>query len=69
MKKRFTEAQIIEILKKQEAGMKVAGVCRQHGIPDATLQLDGKFWMSERFKNLASESIRGGECEDQADAG
>ncbi len=36
MKKRFTEEQIIGILKAVEAGMKVAEVCRKHGISDAT---------------------------------
>lgn len=36
MKNRFTEEQIIEVLKETEAGMKVAEVCRKHGISDAT---------------------------------
>jgi putative transposase len=37
MKKiRFSEAQIVSILKKQEAGMKVIDICREHGISDAT---------------------------------
>ena len=36
MKKRFTEEQIIGILKEAEAGMKVADVIRKHGISDAT---------------------------------
>jgi putative transposase len=36
MKKRFTEEQIIGILKEAEAGTKVADVCRKHGISDAT---------------------------------
>ncbi|MGF2059463.1 transposase, partial [Enterococcus innesii] len=31
MKKRFTEEQIIGVLKEAEAGMKVAEVCRKHG--------------------------------------
>ena len=33
---RFTEGQIIAILKEQEAGAKTAEVCRRHGISDAT---------------------------------
>ena len=33
---RFSEEQIIGILKQAEAGMTVAAVCRQHGISDAT---------------------------------
>lgn len=36
MKKRFSEEQIIGILKEAEAGMKVAELCRKHGISDAT---------------------------------
>jgi putative transposase len=32
---RFTEEQIIGILKEQEAGAKTADVCRKHGISDA----------------------------------
>jgi putative transposase len=33
---RFSEAQIIEVLKEAEAGSKVAELCRRHGISDAT---------------------------------
>ena len=33
---RFTEEQIIGILKEQEAGAKTADVCRKHGISEAT---------------------------------
>lgn len=33
---RFSEEQIIAILKEQEAGMGTADVCRRHGISSAT---------------------------------
>lgn len=33
---RFTETQIVEILKEAEAGRPVKELCRQHGISDAT---------------------------------
>lgn len=33
---RFTEEQIIGILREQEAGVKTADVCRTHGISSAT---------------------------------
>ena len=36
MKKRFTEEQIIGILKQAQAGMKIVGLCRMHGISDVT---------------------------------
>jgi putative transposase len=35
-KSRFTEAQIVSILKEADAGMKVADICLKHGISDAT---------------------------------
>lgn len=33
---RFTEEQIIGLLKEHEAGMKTADVCRKHGLSEAT---------------------------------
>jgi len=33
---RFTEEQIISILKQAQAGMKIVDLCRIHGISDAT---------------------------------
>lgn len=35
-KSRFTEEQIIAILKEQEQGVKVGEICRKHGIADQT---------------------------------
>ena len=34
--KRFTEEQIIGILKQAQSGMKIVDLCRMHGISDAT---------------------------------
>jgi len=33
---RFTETQIVSILKEADAGMAVKEICREHGISDAT---------------------------------
>jgi putative transposase len=33
---RFTESQIVSILKEADAGAKVKEICRRHGISDAT---------------------------------
>lgn len=35
-KSRFTESQIVSILKESDAGMKVEELCRRHGISSAT---------------------------------
>ena len=35
-KSRFTENQIVSILKEADAGAKVKEICRRHGISDAT---------------------------------
>ncbi len=53
-KSRFSEAQIIEILRQADAGMKVMDLCRQHGISDATFYK----WRS-RYGGLGlSEAVR-----------
>ena len=36
MKKRFTNEQIIQMIKEQEAGERTADVCRRHGISQGT---------------------------------
>ena len=33
---RFTEEQIVRILKEQESGVRTADVCRRHGIAEST---------------------------------
>ena len=35
-KSRFTEEQIIKVLKEHPAGLSVSDVCRKHGVSDAT---------------------------------
>jgi putative transposase len=61
---RFSEEQIIGILKEQEAGAKTADVCRKHGISDATFYKwkakYGGMEVSEakRLKALEDENAR-----------
>lgn len=46
---RFTEEQIILILKEQEAGAKTVDVCRKHGISDATFYIYGRLSCRKDF--------------------
>jgi putative transposase len=61
---RFTEEQIIGILREQEGGMKTADVCRKHGISGATFYKwkarYGGLDVSEarRLKSLEDENAR-----------
>ncbi len=63
-KSRFSEEQIIGILKQHEAGMKTADVCRDHGISAATFygwkQKFGGMDVAEaqRLKALEDENRR-----------
>ena len=63
-KSRFSESQIVGILKEADAGMKVSDLCRKHGISDATYYT----WKSKyggmeasdlkRVKELESENAK-----------
>ena len=61
---RFTEEQIIGILKEQEAGVAVADLCRKHGMSDASFYKwkakYGGMEVSEakRMRSLADENNR-----------
>ena len=61
---KHSEAEILSILKKQEQGMKVSEICREHGISDVTFY----YWKSryggmelnelKRLKELEDENSR-----------
>lgn len=53
-RKRFTEAQIIAVLKENEAGAKVDDLCRRHGISAATFYA----WRKKYGGMEASEAKR-----------
>jgi putative transposase len=61
---RFTEEQIIGILREQEAGQKTADVCRRHGVSEATFyKWKSKFGGMEvsdakRLKTLEMENAK-----------
>jgi transposase-like protein len=51
-KSRFTEEQIIEVLKEHSAGLSASEVCRKHGISDATFyKWRSRFWCSLRHSS------------------
>ena len=56
MKKRYTEEQIIGILREGQAGVKVADLCRKHGISDAK-RLRGLEAENGKLKRLLAEAI------------
>jgi putative transposase len=61
---RFTETQIVSILKQQEAGRTVKDICREHSISDATFyNWKSKYGGMEasdvkRMKELEEENAR-----------
>lgn len=63
-KSRYTESQIMSILKKAESGVSVADLCRKHGMSDATFYnwrskyggMDAS--MMKRMKELEAENAR-----------
>jgi putative transposase len=60
-KSRYTEEQIIGILKQHEAGVKTADLCREHGISEATFYN----WKSKYGGMDISEAQRLRQMEDE----
>jgi len=63
-KSRFTEAQIIGMIKEQEAGLPTAELCRRHGLSSATFyKLKAKYGGMDlsdanRLKQLEAENAK-----------
>ena len=63
-KSRFTEAQIIGMIKEQEAGLPTAELCRKHGLSPATFyKLKAKYGGMDlsdasRVKQLEAENAK-----------
>jgi len=61
MKKRFTEEQILSILKDHETGLKAKDICRQHGVSEQTFYR----WKSKYSGMELSEMKRLKQLEDE----
>jgi len=63
-KSRYTDSQILAILKQNESGVSVADLCREHGMSDATFyKWRSKFGgmdasLMKRMKELEDENRR-----------
>ena len=63
-KSRYTDSQILGILKQNEAGVPVQDLCREHGVSSATLyKWRAKYGgmdapMMRRLKELEAENVR-----------
>jgi putative transposase len=52
-KSKFTESQIVAILKQQEAGLSINDLCREHGISQATF-----FNWKKKFSGMESGTLK-----------
>jgi putative transposase len=57
---RFTEAQVIGILKEAEAGAKTADLARKHAVSEHTIYpLEGEVWRHDGERAATTEAARG----------
>ena len=68
MTSRFSEEQIVGMLKEGDAGMKVADLCRRYGIPDAAFfTWRSRYGGSGCVARAAIAATGGGETSDPSD--
>lgn len=60
-KSRFTESQIVAIINQHESGVKVADLCREHGISEQTF----RNWKAKYGGMIASDVKRMRELEEE----
>jgi putative transposase len=68
-KQRFTEEQIIGVLKEAEAGARTKDLCRKHGVSKATFYNWKAKYGGLMVSGAAAKDARAGECEAQGAAG
>lgn len=63
-KSRYSEEQIIAVLREHQVGIPVAELCRKHGISDATFY-NWRSWGPGGLGRSSAEGARGGESQAQ----
>ena len=58
-KSRFTEAQIIGMIKEQEAGLPMAELCRKHGLSPATFYKLKRLLADAMLDNVVLKDLLG----------
>ena len=65
---RFTEEEIIAVLREQEAGVPTAEVCRKHGVSSATVGDSERDFLAARKMQLRTIGVRTGRARRDCEA-
>jgi hypothetical protein len=68
-KSRYTEEQIVDVLKESEAGIETAELCRKHGISQHVLSLEGEVRRTGSERSAAAAAAGGREPQAEAVGG